>query len=267
VFLLLAVASALGQDAAPAAPWPAASQSETDCSGFISGQSLSNDLYVFEGTDNDFHSPGRAWSVGDFVFLRSRSGSGGYAVGSEHTLVRSAKELMRVRWYDGQGGSIRSLGKPYEDVGRVKVTNVTPFGAIAQVTFACGPVMTGDLAIPFHARSVPTYTPTEPFDRFAPPNNKILGAITAGVNNAAYFGVGSMAYINLGSSDGVAPGQKFRTFHIIRETSGGGFTVPPEPPREITGELVVLTVEEKSSVAMVVRSTREIALGDGIEQE
>jgi hypothetical protein len=267
VFFLLTVSSVLGQDAAPAGGLPAASQSEVDCSGFISGQALSKDLYVFEGTDNDFHSPGRAWSVGDFVFLRSRSGSGGYAVGNELTLVRSAKELMRVRWYEGQGGSIRSLGRPYEDVGRAKVTNVTPFGAIAQVTFACGPVMAGDLAIPFRARPVPTYSPTEPFDRFAPPNNKLLGAITAGVNNAAFFGVGSMAYINLGSSDGVAPGQKFRTFHIIRETSGGGFTVPPEPPREITGELVVLTTEEKSSVAMVIRSTREIALGDGIEQE
>jgi len=268
VFFLLALASAFAQQAetAPAAAFPAASPSEMDCAGFISAQPVSTDLYVFEGADNDFHNPGHAWSAGEFVFLRSRSGEG-FAVGNEFSLVRSAKELMRVRWYDGQGASIRSLGKPYEDVGKVKVVQVTPFGAVAEVTFACGPVMVGDLALPYRARPIPTYTPTAQLDRFAPPNGKMVGAITAGVNNAAYFGEGMMAFINLGTSDGAAPGQKYRIFHIIREITGGGFTVPPEPPREIIGELVILSCQELSSLAMVVKSTRQIALGDGIELE
>ena len=237
-----------------------------DCSGFITTTPVPKDVYVFEGADNDFHHPAHTWAPGDYVFLRSRSG-GSFTSGSEYSVVRSAKELMRVRWYAGQGGSLRSLGKVYEDVARVKVERVTPFGAIAEVTFACAPIVAGDLAVPFRPRSIPSYTPTAPFDRFAPPNNKLLGAITAGVGNTAYFGEGSLVYINLGSSDGVAPGQKFRVFHIMREIIGGGFTVPPEPPREITGELVILSTEENSSVAMVVRSRREIALGDGIELE
>jgi len=41
----------------------------------------------------------------------------------------------------------------------------------------------------------------------------------------------------------------------------------PEPPRETTGELVVLSTQDKSSVVMVVNSSREISLGDGIELE
>lgn len=268
VFFLLSLVSAFAQqtETAPPATFPAATHSEMNCSGFVTPTPVSKDLYVFDGADNDFHGKFRQWRPGEHVFVRSRGGSS-FAVGNEYALVRPAKELMRVRWYDGQGGSLRSLGKPYEDVGRIKVVQVTEHGAIAEVTFACGPVMTGDRAITRAARMSPSYTPSASFERFAPPNNKQAGAITAGVGNAAYFGVGSMAYINLGTGDGAAPGQKYRVVHVIRERMGSAWTVGPEPPREITGELVTLHCEEKSCVAMVVTSTREIALRDGIELE
>ena len=65
----------------------------------------------------------------------------------------------------------------------------------------------------------------------------------------------------------MAAGQKFRVFHIMREVMGGGLTVPPEGPRENIGELVILSTEDRASVGMVVQSTREITLGDGVEQE
>ncbi|MFB3922144.1 MAG: OmpA family protein [Terriglobia bacterium] len=237
-----------------------------NCSGFISGTPLSTDRYVFDGADNDFRATLRQFQSGDFVFLRSRSGASA-AVGTEFSIYRSAKELMRIKWYDGQGASVRSLGQPYEDVGRVKVVQNTPYGDIAEVTFACGPIRPGDFAMAYQARTIPQYTPSAKLDRFSPSNGKLAGAITAGVDNAAYFGVGSRAYINLGQSDGVSPGQRFRIFHIIRDSMNSGFKTMPEPPREITGEMVVLSTQEKSSVAMIVNSSREIFLGDGIELE
>jgi len=268
VFILSASIGILGQETqpAPAAGIPAATRSEMDCSGFITTTAVSKDTYVFEGADNDFHHPQHGWAEGEFVFLRSRSGNN-FAVGNEFSLVRSAKYLFRLNHYDGQSASVRSLGKPYEDVAQVKVTQVTPFGAVAQVTFPCGPINAGDLAVPYRARPIPTYTPLTPLDRFTPPNYKLVGAITAGVGNTAYLGAGRMAYISLGRSDGAAPGQKYRIFHIMRESLSVGLTVPPEPPREIIGELVILSSEENASVAMIVQSTRAVSLGDGIEQE
>ncbi len=266
VICLLSVPAAFGQDAASDMPagYPAASWTEMNCSGFISAQAVSKDLYLFGGADNDTENPVRAWWTGEHVFLRSRTG-GGIAVGNEFSLVRSASELMRVRWYEGQGASVRSLGKPYENVGRVKVVRVTPEGAIAEVTSACTVVMRGDLAIPVVNRPVPSFTPTTGSDRYPPYNGKILGAITAGVDNSSFFGNSSRAYINLGTSDGIAPGARFRIFHIFREERGGTLMAPIESPRQTTGELVVLHCEENSSVAIVVRAIREIKLGDGIE--
>jgi len=267
VLLLLTVTRGLAQEPAAEAPAiPAASQSEIDCSGFISGSLVSTERYVFDGADNDFHSPVRQFAAGDFVYLRSRTG-GGFAVGNEFSVVRSAKELMRIKRYEGQGSSVRSLGSAYEDLGKVKVIRVTPHGAVAEVTFACSPIRPGDIVVPPQARVSPQYTPAAQFDRFVLPNGKLVGAITAAANNAGTVGTGRIAYVNLGREDGVRLGQRFRIFRIFREETGEGLRAFPETPRETLGELIILSTQERSSVAMVVSCTREIALGDGIELE
>jgi len=121
--------------------------------------------------------------------------------------------------------------------------------------------------LPYEARPIPQYTPTAHLDRFALPNGKLVGAITAGRDNTGTLGVGRIAYVNLGQEDGVRPGQRFRVFHIFREHTGAGFWAHPETPRETLGELVILSTQARSSVAMVISSLREITLGDGIELE
>ena len=264
----LAVTTSFGQQAepTPAASVSVATMSEMSCSGLISGAPLSKDLYVFAGADNDFHSEYHYWVKGDYVYLHSRTGATP-AAGNEFSIVRPAKELMRIRWYDGQGSSLASLGTGYEDVARVKVTTVTPHGAVAEVTFACMPIATGDLAVARPVRTGPQYTPSGRLDRFGPPNGKLLGAVTATTDNKVYVGNQGLVYINLGQSDGVAAGQKFRVFHIARETMYTGLTAPPESPRENIGEIVILSTEDRASVGMVVQCTREITLGDGVEQQ
>jgi hypothetical protein len=264
----LAVATAFGQQAEPmpAASMSVATASEMSCSGFISGAPLSKDLYVFEGADNDLHTEYHYWVKGDYVYLRSRTGATP-AAGNEFSIVRPAKELMRIRWYEGQGRSLASLGTGYVDVARVKVRTVTPHGAVAEVTFACTPIASGDLAVARPVRTGPQYTPSGRLERFGPSNGKLLGAVTATTDNKVYVGNQGLVHISLGQSDGVAAGQKFRIFHITREVMGGGLTVPPEAPRENIGELVILSTEDRASVAMVVQCAREITLGDGVEQE
>jgi hypothetical protein len=244
---------------------PVASRSQADCSGFIAGSAVARDTYVVGGTDDDFHLPLRQFTRGQFVFLRSRRVAG-VAVGEEFALVRPAKELFRTAWYPGQHWSMHTLGHVYQDVGRVKVTRVTLEGGVAEVTFACGPVFRGDIAMPYQARAIPEYAPSKEFDRFAPPNGKKLGAITAAMDDGALLAAGSMAYVNLGASDGVRVGQRFRIFRIDREGQRGLFAFPPTL-RESLGEMVIISTYERSSVGIVLNSLRDISLGDGIEAE
>ena len=267
VLLLLAAIQGFAQEPEAAAPAsvPAATPSEMNCSGFISGAPLSKDLYVFEGADNDFRYWYHNFAPGDYVYLRSRTGAAP-SVGSELSIVRSANELMRTRWYFGQGLLLGAMGSAYEDIGRVKVVTVTPQGAIAEVTSTCSALFTGDLAIPYQPRTAPQYTPSATLDRFALPTNKLWGIIAAGVGDTPLLGEGSMAYINLGQVNGVRPGQRFRIFPFFSDANSG-LRIFPQTPRETIGEMVILSVQEKSSVGMIVQSRREISLQDGVELE
>jgi hypothetical protein len=236
------------------------------------------DVYIFDGADNDFRSPYRQFKPGEYVFLRGVT-KGGAGVGSEYRIIRpSTGSLLgggaqlpmfgRATWYPGQAGAISSLGQAYEDVGRVKVTAETAQGAVAQVTFACAPIVPNDIAVPFKAREIPVYDPTVTVDRFAVvPEGKKAGAITAAHGNDGALGKGGVAYVSLGETDGVRAGQRYRIFHRDREVMRGGWRLSQTPPTETVGEMVILYTQEKSSVGIVVKIFRDITLGDGVTLE
>ncbi len=264
-----------GQSATSTLSIPAASLSKIECSGFISS-SLSWDLYIADGADNDFQSPFRQFSTGKFVYLRG--GQRTPSPGTEYRVVRPATASIlapdrlptfgRATWYPGQGRSIGSLGQAYDDVGRVKVVSSTPEGVLAEVTFSCAPMTPYDLAMPFQARPIPTYDPSVSFDRFAPlAENRRTGTITAAASNDGALGNGSVAYLDLGQRDGARAGQRYRVVHTPREVLVGGWKTHGPRPVETIGEMIILFTEEKSSVGVVISNVREISLGDSVVRE
>lgn len=280
VGFLLSVGRVLAQApdtaAAPAALVPAASPSQIECSGFIAGHSVSTGFHVSDGSDNDFRQSFRQFTRGNFVFLRGEGGNP--TVDKEYRLVRpstgaalggdSLPLFGRATWFPGQDRAIHSLGHAYEDVGRVKVTTLTPEGAVAEVTFACSPVAPGDQAVPFEARPIPTYESSRGFDRFAPVGEgRRAGTIVAGAGNDGVLGNGSIAFVDLGEGEGAQPGKRYRIVHRDRETMIGSPRLSGTPPTETVGELVILFTQERSSVAVVISCVREAGLGDGVVAE
>ncbi len=270
-----------GQSSEAGGAMPAADHSQIECSGFLSGSVVPNDLYVDGGADNDFLDVYHAFSKGDYIFLHIHKGSGP-TVGQEYRLVRpesltfaqdvTTPSMGRMPdfgyndWYPAQGWNMRKYGRPYADTGRVKIVKLTEEGVVAQVEFACGPVHIGDLAIPYEARTIPDFTPTENPDRFATSNGKKVGSILAVKNNFDSVGTGGIVYLDMGQDDHIQPGQKLRVVHVLRIPDSGLF-VPPTLPDETVGEVVVLWTKEKSSVGIVVRSLRDIDAGDAIQVE
>jgi hypothetical protein len=280
VFLL---ATALGA-AQERKELPVSRPTQSECSGFIAGNPVPKDIYVFEGADNDFHELIREYATGDFVYLRGDVG--GIAVGTEFRLVRPEKVaalpfflhltgideniIPPVSWAPGQRALIRKSGHPYDDAGRVRVIKKTPEAAVAQVVFACGPVLQGDIAVLYQPRPIPEYAAGVPFDRFASPSQKLEGTIIGSPANNSDLGQGDLAYINRGSGDGVQAGQVYRIVHADRGRPiflYQGLLHFPATPQESVGEAVILSVEQKSAVAVVVASTREIAIGDAVQLE
>jgi len=255
VWLILPVALAQGQQTT--SPLPAATPSQADCTGFITATNVPTNIIVRDGPDNDLESPLRQFTLGDSVYLYSR-GNAQFSLGEQFSLVRPAKELFRTTRYSGEHWSIRGLGKPYEDAGRVQVTHVTPQGAIAEVIFSCGPIYPGDIAVPYQPRPIPEYVPAK-LDRFALRESKTHGAIVAARNNFASLANGDIIYLNFGEKDGARVGQLYRVYYSNNAKT-------PEP-RETVGEAVVLSTQERSAVAIIVNCTRDINVGYGVELE
>jgi hypothetical protein len=259
------VALALGQETPPASAIPAASPSQADCTGFITSSNVPRDVMVLDGANDDLHSPIREFMYGESVYLHSRSNAR-FSVGDQFSIVRPGKELFRTTRYGGEHWSIRSLGRPYEDVGRVQVTHVTPEGAVAEVSFNCGPIYPGDIALPYQPRPIPQYVPGQ-LDRFPLPNGKTRGTIVAARNNYGSLKNGDIVYLDLGQQNGVKAGQVYRVYFSLSSLRRSSAWRYPPQPRETVGEVVVLSAQEKSSAAIIVNSTRDIDLGYGVELE
>jgi len=245
---------------------PAATRSQSDCTGFVADPSLPTDLTVLGGGDDDFHSAARQFVQGESIFINQHKQLN-MAVGAQFYVVRPADVLFRTMHYSGERWDIRKLGKIYEDVAQVQVTHVNPDGVVAKITFSCGPVMPGDTLVPFQARPIPQYIVSGPLDHFAPlDTGKQHGRITASRNNYGSVGNDFVVYLNLGEKDGAKPGQRFRIYKRLPPHPTGFMSSEKTPPETI-GEAVILTVQAKSSAAMVISGYREIASGDYVEAE
>jgi hypothetical protein len=267
VFLAVSAVVAQAQEQ-PTSPLsiPTAVRFQAECTGFIAKPSLPRDIFVVGGADDDFHSKVRQFVKPESIFISTHK-VGDIAVGSEYRVIRPANELFLTRRYQGQFWDIHKLGQPYEDVAIVRVTHANPEGAVAQVTFSCGTIFSGDTLVSFQPRAVPEYTVSRPLDHFVPlDKNKQHGRIVATRNNYGYFGDGNVVYLNLGEGDGAKPGQRFRIYKVLPVHPTGFLTSQRTPPETI-GEAVVLSVQSKSCVAMVVGSYREISTGDYVEVE
>jgi hypothetical protein len=280
VFSLFGVARAAAQQsqAGETTPLPAAFESDIECSGFFSANSIAQDVVVAGGADNDFFDPLRQFAPGEDVYLQTYQGTGPQA-GTEFRLVRPASEPFLKAWsrpglgllyefgptkrYPGQSGDLRAMGLPYRDVGRVKVIRSGPNGVVAEVTYACGAVNSGDIAIPYRPRPIPTYLPST-IDRFGT-SSGLVGVVGALPDNRSVVGQGEIAYITLGRQNNVQPGQRFRIIHEFRFANV--FLTPPDFPPETVGELVVLWTQEKSSVGIIVSAYRGIDAGDLVQGE
>jgi hypothetical protein len=118
-------------------------------------------------------------------------------------------------------------------------------------------VRTGDYLLPYQERPVP-YLTREPWaDMLTPPSGKAQGAVVDFDDPALAVGDGHIVAVDLGSSDGVAPGTRLVAYRInLPDVSASRFVI---------GELAVLTVREETAAAAIIHSYREILTGDRVE--
>ncbi|MFO0584496.1 MAG: LysM peptidoglycan-binding domain-containing protein [Anaeromyxobacter sp.] len=144
-------------------------------------------------------------------------------------------------------------------LGTAKVTAVDEKAATLQIQQAFDPIERGALLGPMTERTI------RRVDR-RPNERQLDGYIIGGqVPVLSSFGENHVVFLDRGSADGVQEGN---TFKVVRAGDPYGAKGPiwdPRLPVESVGELLVVDVKERASAAVVLRSLREVVVGDRIE--
>jgi len=252
-----------------------------NCSGFVTDQKVSEEFRLVSGEQSNYKL---TFTGGDYVYI-NRGQDKGVRVGDRFFVVRADDYVGRTQWFKWQDKLMRAMGTQYIDAGQVRVVNVQPKVAIAQIIFSCDYMQRGDIVLPYQERPIPPFKEAATFDHFAPVSGKPMAMVVAGKDHSAALGKNSTVYINLGSNQGVKTGDYFRIFRYQGSTAETvpqtkdyqftmyGFGSAPQRyswndlPREILGEGIVFSVSRNSSTVMITVSSSEIYAGDYVEIE
>jgi hypothetical protein len=260
------------------------------CAGFISKQLVPNanfvagDLYTPSVTKN---------SNGEVVYLAGK----GYEVGQKYTVVRELRDPNRYEIFGGQHTLLKTMGQPYSELARVRIIDARSKMAIAEIEMSCDPVNPGDYVIPYVEKPAITFHPPLRFDRFLPSSGKLTGRIAMAKDFDSEIGPGVKVYMNVGSNQGVKPGDYFRAVrtyeadlhdpvdslsfkastsedtqakqavfepNFLNKTGGPEIHVR-DLPRRAVGEVVVISTTPTTATGMVVFAMESVHLGDGVE--
>ena len=260
------------------------------CAGFITKDRVPDANYVNGGLQTPTSTK---FETGELVYL---TGSG-YQAGQLYSIIREMRDVNEYEIYPGERKVLAAAGRPYGEIGRVRVVDTRSHSAIAQVEFSCDPINPGDVAVPFVEKPPVAFHVPGHFDRFAPANGKLSGRIVLGKDFDGVLGTGMKLYMNMGSNQGVKVGDYFRVvrsytatlrdpvdslsfktwtsedtqvrppaFEANRFTKTKGANIHVgDLPRRAVGEVVVLNVTPTASSGMIVFALEDVYAGDTVE--
>lgn len=151
--------------------------------------------------------------------------------------------------------SNEAVGRFYRYLGQVRVLSVQETTAIAEVSESCGPITIGAFLEPFEPQPIPLRRRT-PLRGINDPvaRGKLDGApaIVHTQDDIVSLGQHSIVHIDRGESEDVTPGDLFTIYRL------GPEGLPPM----VLGELAVLAVHERSSVARILEARYTVYIGD-----
>jgi hypothetical protein len=190
-------------------------------------------------------------SIGDIVYT-----DGGRARGLTPGQLFTAVAAGRVIPHPLSG---EPIGRYYRYLGRLRVLSVQEDTAIAEIVQACDAILVGADLKPFEPEPVPLGRSTA----LRPVNLPVSAGelqddpvIVYAKDDILALGEDHVVHINIGSEqDDITPGD---VYTIYRENRPG---LPPV----IVGELAILSVHPRFSVAKIIESRYIVHLGDRLE--
>jgi len=265
----------LTSGAAASAPVPLGAESDIYCTGYV-GEPEEGFAHVIIGSEFEAMLPsiqgmaprghkggdlGRSFgpktvkynlATGDILYI-----SGGRAEGLSPATVFTVVAPGRPIIHPLTGGV---FGRYYSYRGRVRILSVQETTAIAEIVHTCDPVLVGQFLMPFEPEPVPLdrVTAMRPVNFPANPESlQEAPVILTSDDDIVSLGQDHVVHIDQGSDQDVTPGDVYTIYRMNR----------PGLPPVVLGELAVLSVHPRSSVAKIIRSRYPIYVGDRLERK
>jgi hypothetical protein len=173
-------------------------------------------------------------------------GEGGVKVGDQLTIFRT-----RGKVYDPDTG--RLLGYHVEFLGYVEVTQTSAETSLARIGMSTGEIAEGDRV-----------TPRQPMpqDVALRPSPEIDGMLCYFPQRRVVMAWNDFVYLNRGTNDGLEVGSPLEVFRNGYTTEEPVRDERVQVPDRVIAKLVVVRAGERSSVALVTKSSTELKLGD-----
>jgi hypothetical protein len=225
---------------------PAITETALQCAAYIVDDPEDTSLHLI-GSEQG--ATKIAFGDRDIVYL-GKGSNAGVKAGDVYSLQHVSYEVKHPE-------SGRTIGRKIETTGWGRVVLVGEDSSTLMIEQACMDVHLGDYAKPFQRAVVPMIVRRLPGDRLTPPTGKTDGTVIDIAEDSMIAGQEQLLSINLGTANGVAPGNIFTVYRTMYPT------VPS--PRNVLGELVVVAVRERTSTARVSYSRDAIMAGDRVE--
>ncbi|MDH5526080.1 MAG: LysM peptidoglycan-binding domain-containing protein [Nitrospirota bacterium] len=171
-------------------------------------------------------------------------------VGDKFYIVRVERPVYHPLTDDAVGKLVRVLGV-------VTVQEQENNGLfLAKVNRSFETVLSGDLLVPYEKPEV---------DVHVDPPGGLTGMIIDAKDAASLLGRGHIVYIDLGKRDGLKPGNQFEILQRGRKVRVPGLFANPRLPTRKIGVLQVISVQDRTASARVMRAIMPVEIGDRLQ--
>jgi hypothetical protein len=238
-----------------APPIPLGSERDVYCYGYIGHpqEPMPNRISGFEDVEV-MYQPGSLMeqsagvSEGDLVFVEGGV-STGLVAGETYMLVEPGDMIKHPRTNE-------LIGRHYNYQGQIRILCTEDGRSRAMITQACREIHLGARLKPLPQIPIPIVRVPDLPGFCETPSGRTTGYIIDADDWDLGLAEGNLVQINLGRDDQVQPGDFFTVFRA---------SPIPGQPRQILGEIGVLTTEAKTSTGKIMASRRVMYVGDSIE--
>lgn len=235
-------------------PIPLGSESDIYCFGYLGAETedLPNRVYSFEDVELKFLRRAKRQDTGvaegDIIFIQGGT-STGLIAGDTYIVVKPAQLVEHPE-------TDEVIGRHYDYRGQVRILCANETDSTAIVVQSCKDINIGDRLKTLPIIPIPLARQTEMADVCTPESGKTNGFIVHAQDYRHALGEGNVVEINLGRDNFVEPGD----FLTVYRYNAGTNT-----PRQILGEVGVLTAEGKTATARITRMRYSMRIGDRVE--